>query len=60
MIVWTRAESRSEETYFIFRNDGSEAEVVFRNGIIIEENPKLTNEEREFFSSGKHKIDNFY
>ena len=55
MIVFTRAESRAEETYFIFRNDGSEAEVVFKECFIVKEKPLLTEEEREFFKSGKHK-----
>lgn len=46
---------RSENTYFVFRGDGSQAEVVIRDGIIISENPKLTDEERQYFLDGKHK-----
>lgn len=46
---------RSEETYFVFRNDGSQAEVVMKYGVIIKEQPELTDEERQWFKDGNHK-----
>lgn len=51
----TVAFCRSEETYFVHRNDGSEVEVIFKNGWISKENPELTEEERQWFSDGNHK-----
>ena len=54
MLVCT-AWMRSEETYFVFRNDGSQSEVVFRNGVIIKEKPELTEDERYYFTSGQYK-----
>lgn len=51
----TIAYSRSEETFFVYRNDGSEVEVTFKNGWIYKEKPELTKEERQWFFDGNHK-----
>lgn len=47
------AYSRSEETYFVFRENGVEIEVVIRDNKIIFEKPSLTNEEKQWFLDKK-------
>lgn len=55
-IIYIKSDYRSEETYFIFRNNGQEVEFNIINGIITNEKPELTKEERDFFNLGKHKL----
>lgn len=52
-MVVAMAYSRSEETYFVFRENGVEIEVVIRDNKIIFEKPSLTNEEKQWFLDKK-------
>lgn len=48
-----------ENTFFIFRNDGSEVEVVLEYGEIIHTSKTLTDEEKLYFLNHRYK-DEFY
>jgi len=50
-----RALMRGEDTYFIFRNDGTQVEVILSEGKIYKVSNYLTDEEHQYFKDGKHK-----
>lgn len=54
-----RALARSEDTYFIFRNDSTQVEVILREGKIYKVSTYLTDEEHKYFKDGKHKELNY-
>jgi len=55
-MFFTRANCRDKDTYFLFREDGTEVVIVLLEGKIKSETPKLSKEERDFFIENKLKI----